>query len=197
MYGDNANIIIEAKDVWNYFTEHRKELIEDMITIAENTDFDVTIYLTNEDDLPYLMVESDNINSVQINIEDEESCGSIVQEAYKQYLTENILSIIAAEQEAEEDIELIIEEREGDIDGFILRLLEDLFGDDEQIIYSEEVDDIVEDCKEHFLEYLYRKHNLSVYRPMELEDDEGVFFEEYPYEYMNFEPNPLYENDKD
>lgn len=197
MYGDNANIIIEAKDVWNYFTEHRKELIEDMITIAENTDFDVTIYLTNEDDLPYLMVESDNINSVQINIEDEESCGSIVQEAYKQYLTENILSIIAAEQEAEEDVELIIEEREGDIDGFILRLLEDLFGDDEQIIYSEEVDDIVEDCKEHFLEYLYRKHNLSVYRPMELEDDEGVFFEEYPYEYMNFEPNPLYENDKD
>ena len=197
MYGDNANIIIEAKDVWNYFTEHRKELIEDMITIAENTDFDVTIYLTNEDDLPYLMVESDNINSVQINIEDEESCGSIVQEAYKQYLTENILSIIAAEQEAEEDVELIIEEREGDIDGFILRLLEDLFGDDEPIIYSEEVDDIVEDCKEHFLEYLYRKHNLSVYRPMELEDDEGVFFEEYPYEYMNFEPNPLYENDKD
>ena len=197
MYGDNANIIIEAKDVWNYFTEHRKELIEDMITIAENTDFDVTIYLTNEDDLPYLMVESDNINSVQINIEDEESCGSIVQEAYKQYLTENILSIIAAEQEAEEDIELIIEEREGDIDGFILRLLEDLFGDDEPTIYSEEVDDIVEDCKEHFLEYLYRKHNLSVYRPMELEDDEGVFFEEYPYEYMNFEPNPLYEKDED
>lgn len=197
MYGDNANIIIDAKDVWNYFTEHRKELVEDMITIAENTDFDVTIYLTNEDDLPYLMVESDNINSVQINIEDEESCGSIVQEAYKQYLTENILSIIAAEQEAEEDVELIIAEREGDIDGFILRLLEDLFGDDEPIIYSEEVDDIVEDCKEHFLEYLYRKHNLSVYRPMELEDDEGVFFEEYPYEYMNFEPNPLYENDKD
>lgn len=197
MYGDNANIIIDAKDVWNYFTEHRKELVEDMITIAENTDFDVTIYLTNEDDLPYLMVESDNINSVQINIENEESCGSIVQEAYKQYLTENILSIIAAEQEAEEDVELIIEEREGDIDGFILRLLEDLFGDDEPIIYSEEVDDIVEDCKEHFLEYLYRKHNLSVYRPMELEDDEGVFFEEYPYEYMNFEPNPLYENDKD
>lgn len=197
MYGDNADILIEAKDVWNYFTEHRKELLEDMIAIAENTDFDVTIYLTNEDDLPYLIVESDNINSVQINIEDEESCGSIVQEAYKQYLTENILSIIAAEQEAEEDIELIIEEREGDIDGFILRLLEDLFGDDEQIIYSEEVDDIVEDCKEHFLEYLYRKHNLSVYRPMELEDDEGVFFEEYPYEYMNFEPNPLYEKDED
>ena len=53
---------------------------------------------------------------------------------------------------------------------------------------------MVEDVKEHLLEYFYRKHGLSVYRPMELEDDEGVFIEDYPYECMEFDPNPMYDD---
>ena len=53
--------------------------------------------------------------------------------------------------------------------------------------------EVIEECKEHFLEYLYRKFGLTIRRPMVLEDEEGEdFFEEYPYECMIFEDIPLY-----
>lgn len=196
MYSTDANIITEAKDIWDFFQNSRAELLHDMVTVAENDDFDVIIYLTNNDGKPCLMIESSNVQSAEFIIEDEASCEATVNEVYDTYLTDKIIEVIA-EEEMEADLELedAMAEREADIDSFILRLLEDLFSD-EPIIYSDLIDDVVQDCKEHFLEYLYRKHGLSVYRPMELEDDEGEFVEDYPYECMEFEPNPMYDDFK-
>lgn len=194
MYSANANIIVEAKDIWDYFQNGRAELLHDMVTVAENDDFDVIIYLTNNDGKPCLMIESSNVQSTEFIIEDEASCEATVSEVYDTYLTDKIIEVIAEEEmEADLELEATMEEREADITSFFERLIEDLFPD-EPIIYSDLMADLVEDCKEHLLEWFYRKHGLSVYRPMELEDDEGVFVEDYPYECMEFEPNPMYDD---
>ena len=194
MYSANANIIVEAQDIWAYFKEHRAELLHDMVTVAENDDFDVIIYLTNDGGKPCLMIESSNVQSTEFSIEDESSCELTVTEVYDTYLTDKIIEVIAEEEmEADLELEATMEEREADITSFFERLIEDLFPD-EPILYTDLMSDLVEDCKEHMLEWLYRKHGMSVYRPMELEDEDGVFTEDYPYEFMEFEPNPMYDD---
>ena len=87
-----------------------------------------------------------------------------------------------------------IDEREAEIYeavvSFLSTILEtdiDSFVDDADLIY--------EDCAEHFLEYLSRKWGFEIRRPMYLEDENGEeFYEEYPYECMEFEDedNPIY-----
>lgn len=194
-----ANIIVTPGELWDYFEKHSASLVKKMEPVAECSEYDVVIYLSNEDGLPSLMIESNNVESTEFHIEDKESCEATTQMVYDTYLTDQIVVVMMEEAERNNDdlseLELqdMMAEREADIDGFFTRLLEDLFAD-EPVVYSDLMADVVEDCKEHLLEYLYRKHGLSVYRPMELEDDEGVFVEDYPYELMEFEPNPMYDD---
>ena len=99
-------------------------------------------------------------------------------------------------KEAEEIIEAYIgnsdEELEIEAREFELSEATEIFVS--SVVSDIEVDpEVIEDCKEHFLEYMYRKFGLSIHRPMVLEDEEGEeFFEEYPYECMEFEDAPLY-----
>lgn len=104
-------------------------------------------------------------------------------------------------EEAEEDeltdleIEDMISERESELDCAVWELLETVL----QGVYCddccEDFDDMLDDLKEHFLEYMARKHDLPVYRPMILEYDDGTEeLSEYPYEEMEFDDpdNPIY-----
>ena len=191
---NESDVLISPENIWAYFEKHREELKKKSETVAQNDDFDVLICLGVENDLPILTVESSNVDSVEFIIEDKESCAETVTGVYELYLTDQIISVILDETD-ELELEDRIAEREADIDSFVRRFLEDLF-EDEPILYSETMDDVVEDCKEHFLEYLYRKHKLSAYRPMELEDDEGVFVEDHPYECFEYEPCSLYDEKK-
>lgn len=194
-----VNIIVPPEKLWDYFQEHRASLAKTMELVAENDDYDVILYLSEENGLPTLMVESSNIESIEYHITGEEDCAITAEMVYDLYLTDQIMTVMMEEAEGYNDdmsqleAEDVIAEREADIDGFFTRLIEDLFPD-EPILYTDLMDDLVDDCKEHMLEYLYRKHGLSVYRPMELEDDEGIFIEEYPYECMEFAPNPMYDD---
>ena len=88
-----------------------------------------------------------------------------------------------------------IEEREMELDIAVSEFISAVLGGD-AYLDSEDYDDIIEDCKDHFLEYLARKHGLDIFRPMVLEDEDGEdFYEEYPYECMEFddEDNPIYQ----
>lgn len=190
MSASDTTIFVKPDDIWKYFQDNREKLKTTMIAVAQSDLYDVTIYLSDDSGLPTLIIESSNVESEEFSITDEESCMTTASMVYDLYLTEQIVTVMMQESENSE-----MEEREADIDGFILRLLEDLLSDD-PILYSDLIESVVQDCKEHFLEYLYRKHGLSVYRPMELEDDEGVFVEDYPYECMEFDPNPLYDDKK-
>ena len=89
----------------------------------------------------------------------------------------------------EEEHELEIEEWEDMLDDNVDRFISSVVDDEGYDI------DIIRECKEHFLEYLYRKFGFQIRRPMILEDEDGKdFYEEYPYECMVFEDedNPIY-----
>lgn len=194
MYTKNSTQTLKPHEVWDYFIKHKEELESSMEPIAENGDFDVVIYLTNEKGSPALFIESSNFDSTDVYIEnDEESCLIAIQDAYKTYLTDEVVNVIMESVEADREDD--IEDRESDLTSITTRFIEDILGES-PILYSDLIEDVIEDCKEHFLEYMYRKHHLDIYRPMELEDDDGVFFEEYPYEYIEFSDAPLYNNTK-
>lgn len=198
MYSSKAKIFVPPKDLWEYFDKNRLHLLSVMEPIAQNSDFDVIIYISNDRGLPLLTIESSNVDSVGFPIESKNTCEATASKVYELYLTEQIVSVMMEEIESETeelDIEDVIAEREADIDSFFERLIDDLFGvasGCDTVVNQ----DVINDCKEHLLEYLYRKHGLSVYRPMELEDDDGVFVEDYPYECMDFEPCSLYDEAK-
>lgn len=83
-----------------------------------------------------------------------------------------------------------IEQREQEltdiIDDLLYMILEDDFY---SVVGCEAYNAIVDDLKEHLLEYLWRKHGISVRRPMELIDKESgrIFYDEYPYECMVYD----------
>lgn len=200
MSATNMKIIIPATELWVYFEKNRHSLIQNMAIAAQNDDYDVTIYLSNQDGLPCLTIESSNLETEEYVIEDKDDSSEIAEMVYELYLTDKVVSVMMDSFDDDDEVveltpEELMDEREADIDSFVSRFLEDLLPDN-PIVYSDLIEDVIADCKEHFLEYLYRKHNLSVYRPMELEDDEGVFVEDYPYECMEFEPCSLYDEKK-
>lgn len=61
-----VHIHIPADAVWGFFQESRKRLNKEMVLIAENTDTEYAVYLTEENDLPVLAVaKGDRKNRVQ------------------------------------------------------------------------------------------------------------------------------------
>lgn len=182
------NVIVKPSEVWAYFQNHKGELGTQMNLLAEANEGKIGIYLTERDGDPAFVVEDcDEVIDEDITTNPAD-CEETAEIFYAQYLGYDELDM-----SADSDIEKeIIEEREDEITVLFQNLLFDLLVDtaDEDII-----NDIVEDVKEHTLEYIARKHNLPIYRPMYLEDEDGVdFFSEYPYEEMIFEDfNPIYE----
>lgn len=182
------NVIVKPSEVWRYYHAHKSELDTHMLLIAEGNEGQIGIYITKRDGYPCLTVEDCDDVIDEYTVVSEVNCEEAATELYSEYLAYE-----ETDGSADSDIEKeIIEEREDEITVLFQNLLFDLLVDtaDEDII-----NDIVEDVKEHTLEYIARKHNLPIYRPMYLEDEDGVdFFSEYPYEEMIFEDfNPIYE----
>lgn len=200
----------EASDVWDYFQKQKEQLQTHMEIIAENPEFDVVIYLTAESRgsysdgkemvLPNIIVYIDGNESYEEAAVNEDDCSQTAKRIYYEYLTdERLINRIIEEDmasEDEDDRQQQIDEREEDIDTAVSNFLQEILIDPlEDIVGSDDADEIYEDVKEHILEYLYRKWDLDIYRPMFLEDEDGEeFFEEYPYGSMEFddEDNPLY-----
>lgn len=192
------NIIIKTSDVWSYFNRNRAELETTMMVIAENPEYGVIIYLSSEDDLPMFTVTADGYTCKEETAVSANKCREIAQRLYEEYLTEKFLNLELFNSDYDEsllDIEDRISERELELDDVISLLISTAIDEDYDILGSD-LDDICEDIKDHILEYMARKHGLAVRRPMILEDENGEeFFEEYPYEYMEFdnEDNPIYQ----
>ena len=99
------------------------------------------------------------------------------------------------EEYDEDDLaQVLIDEREDEIDAAVDDFLAVILQTN-GYEYDSAIDEIHDDAKEHFIEYLARKFKFEIYRPMYLEDENGEdFFEEYPYGCMEFEDeaNPIY-----
>lgn len=189
-------ITVDASEVWDYFQKHKAELEKSEHTIAENEEYGVEISITNEEGLPCFMVTADGYQYAEERAVSANDCKETVETLYENFLTEKFVD--GAEDESRLDQEDMIAERELELDDAFTMLLDTLIEDDLGLFFGAEEDEILEDIKDHTLEYLYRKHGISVRRPMVLEDEENGedFFEEYPYDSMVFEDedNPLYKD---
>lgn len=188
-------IVIDSALVWDYFLENKKELESYIHKIASSTIFGTEIYITNTDGHPCFMVTQDEYTILEQEVHSKEECSATARELYDDYLTDRVVTILSGVSDGVDEDELtameiedIIDEREGILDAaamsFVLTVTDDNFVD----VTGEEFDALIDDLKEHFLEYLYKKHGISVYRPMYLEFEDGtVELSEYPYEEMDFE----------
>lgn len=180
-------IYIQPADVWEYYQEHEKELCSSMKIIAERNDFGVEIFLTQTSCLPCVMVTIDNEEATAEVVRNEKECAEIVSEFYDEYLSDDFLSELISDSDdytIPEQLDLI-DEREAELDEAVYMLLDTFI----QITqFDGNADDLCDDIKEHLCEYLFREHNISVYRPMYLECEDGTDeFSEFPYDEMEFE----------
>lgn len=176
-------VIVGAAEVWGHFQENKDPALYELI--AEEPEYGIEIWLINNYGFPEFIVTADDIEICDEQVFDQMECEEIVSLLYNDYLTSNVISAVNNTHDEPERLspEEEIELREDDLDDAFYKLMDVLADRDEH--YS---DNIIEDLKEHVLEYLYREHGISVYRPMYLEDEDGEeFFEEYPYECMVFD----------
>jgi hypothetical protein len=160
--------------------------------IAKDVHTGITIYAVPEDCAfksltIYILCDGNVICEEEVLSADE--CEARLTEIYELYLASGGYDDTSPEQER-------IDEREEELDQATIDFLSVAIGEDFNNYDADTFGEIIEDCKEHFLEYLARKHSINVYRPMFLEDTETGedYFTETPYEDMVFEDedNPIY-----
>lgn len=176
------NVLVRPFDVWAYFHAHKSEFTNDMQLIASTSDGSIGIYLTEDNGSPLFIVEeADDV------IDEDEAitkvdCEETAERLYEEYLDPTEDDDISDITDRLKDD--IIEKREDELNDYFQNLIMDILGSE----YSEDnVEDIAEDIKERVLEYMARRYGVKLYRPMWLEDADGEFFSEYPYEEMVFD----------
>lgn len=193
-------VIVTPSKLWDYLKEQDKKgkLDTTMFKIATNDEFGIDIYASKDNDSYYIVVEADGNEVDKEYVFDDNDAEATCKRFYAVYLTEKAVDILAGMTAIYEDdgygAQDEIYSRELRLSDCVSTFISDVL-DGNAFLEYDTFDEIVEDCKEHFLEYLARKHGLDIYRPMILEDEDGKeFFEEYPYEYMVFddEDNPIY-----
>lgn len=194
----SGKILVEASEVWNYFYKNEDSIKSSMRMIALNEDYGIEIYLTDNYGLPSIIVTADDVQVCEKGILMSGDCERCVKEIYEDYLTGKKLM----EAEIEDDYDLItrveeedmIFDRESELDSAIEEFVSVVL-DGYVDVLSGSFTELCDDLKEHFLEYMARKHDLPIRRPMYLEYEGGIEeFEEFPYEHMEFEDenNPVY-----
>ena len=200
-----ANIIIKPSETKEYFFNHANTLVKESHKIAYDKDTGIEVYLTSENDFPLLSVVSDDSTIYEMEVSEMAALPKIVEVIYDKYLTSKVFGVISGEDEepdAEEgdyDFDEIIDERELKLDIAIEEFFYAVLEISDLDLTDKSICEAIDDCKEHFLEYMARKHNFEIYRPMfiEYDNEDGTTteeYEEYPYGCLEFEDedNPIY-----
>lgn len=192
------HIYVPAEDVWDYYEDNLHDLKKSMHKIAENTDYGVTVYLSDDTGFPDVIIDADGETVYQDFIASPKECEEMMTKIYENFLSAKAIETLAniditCDDDGPEpeiplfDLDDEIEEREIEIENALWVFLDTVLGNN-AALEMVDTDETFTDIKEHFLEYLARKHGLPVHRPMFLADEDGVeFYEEYPYEYMIFD----------
>lgn len=182
----SKRIYVEPECVWEYFKQNEKDIDNSMVVIAENTKYGVEVYISKRGLCPELLValDTEEIDS-QVCIGEEE-CADIARYFYEEYLSDESAGVLLGDFEdtSPSDEAMMIDDRELEIDDAVYALLYTLLGD-EGIEYGY-IDDLCEDLKDRMCSFLYTDYDISIYRPMYLETEDGTNeFYEYPYPEMD------------
>lgn len=191
-------ILVEPEDMYEFFQEHRPELSEDSILVATEEKYGIEIFLEAQGGHPALSVMiEDNPEYTEMCV-GEPDLRYTASRIYDDYLYNYVNNYACMSIEKEEEKEPIAGEeiyaRELDLEDATCAFLEVAL-ENSGISSISLTDDEVSDIMNHFLEYIARRHEIDIYRPMFLEtEDGGVDFEEFPYELIDFEDegNPVY-----
>lgn len=192
-------ITTKPEDVWKMYLDGGHDFKNYYHEIAKNDEYGVIVYLSEDSKgAAAIYVEADGVMVYSENVNNA-NCEKTVTDIYDKYLTSRAIETLSDMSETDSAIlneEDAIAEREEELDTLVYDFVMSVLGED---VYFDEkkydVDNMFEDIKDHFLEYLARKYELQIYRPMFLEDEDGKeSFENYPYECMEFEDedNPIY-----
>lgn len=176
-----AKIIVNATAVWDYCIDHEEELRNSFALIASNLEYGIEIFLTLEEDTPYITVCADDNEVYSEEVFTPSDCDSTVTEIYDRFLTDCVVDFFAELDDGGVNEKLdMIAERELDLDEAVLAMFTTFAENFVDLV--QDADKVVEDMKDYIAEYLYNEHGLSIYRPMFLEDEDGnEEFTEFPY----------------
>lgn len=189
------DVHVPADEVWSFFQKNIDRLSEEMVAIAENTDTEYAVYLTEDYGHPtFFVCKGDLPPEYEEGAINPKDCEQTVKKCYAQYLfpvqvkTPNSYPF---QEDDEESTSLqathdLVYEREDELRlalcDFLQVVLMDLEeGADIESYYGPGV---IDEILDYFLEYLGFEQKLPVYRPMFITDDETgkEVYTEYPYD---------------
>lgn len=190
------DIILQPYECWDYAMENEDELLTENHIIATEYDYGVEILISVHDHLPAFEVYADDDLIYSTFAFNKDDCMDVVEELYNDYL-DDFLSTVTLSQFKNEEEQIdeereAIETQESAIDLAVEDFLNVICEGFDSMLFT---DVQLENIKDHFCEYVARKFNVKVYRPMYLTDSHGDdFYVDYPYGNMIFEDegNPIY-----
>lgn len=187
------DIMIDSSELWDYCEENEDTLLTAQHMIAENPDYGMSVWITCESGSPEIIVESDDIEIYREEILNEKDAKRTADRIYEEYLSIKAIETVTEVEDdgtvyvddEDEDNQVLINEREDDLDAAVMEFVNIV---SDTGCYNIK-DEVLDDLKERFLEYMHKTWGIGIYRPMYLEDvDTGEeYFTEYPYEDMVFD----------
>ena len=208
----SATIHLKPKEVWSFFEENETRLSKEMVAIAENRATEYFVYLTEEGGLPKLYVYKGDVAIYGDWAASEVDCVETTKDIYTKYLfpimmysddfplneeEELFMQEIMEEVDAPapcQEMDDAIYERADELHFATRDFLEILFsceGDLEEYCGGEEprLMEMIEDFLDTICLQFKEKHNISIYRPMWISDEETgeELFVEFPYDELEDE----------
>ena len=198
-----VKVYIATGKIWDHYWKNITTLFDNEHLVAENKDTGVSLYLTRENAMPNLIIyDKDNQPRIYREIHSREECNAIAVSLITMYLVgvikgeePKVINLPAPkieeqnepepdEDDEEQNILDTIYEREDEL----LKAVGDMLA---TVLLEDDYTAVVEGYTEKFigtvvddlLQYLFDEHNISVYRPTLIEDEDGGpdILAEYPY----------------
>ena len=194
-----TRVYVQPCDLWGYFEDNFEALCCEFEIAAENQDVDIYICFGADEDDRTLYIQAwigDDLDD-EITVETDVAAEAALAEMYRRYLSDDAYDDDEYKDDnytlTPKDIAIERERELNDALEDFIRVVSPT--DATKMMTSTEGDKAFKDIKEHFLEYLYRKHKVNIFRPMLMDYGDGCpEYEEYPYDNMEFddETNPIY-----
>ena len=189
-----VKIHIQPHEIWGFFDKNIKRLSDEMVAIAENTETEYAVYLTEEDGYPLFVVcHGDDDAEYDESAISPKDCENTAQRCFTKFLypvtvTSGKYVIPFDEDDDTEPTKMEMEDTIYEREDELLYAM----GDFLQTVLRDGVDgtdvvdtlglDIVNDILDTTLQYIAETYDLPVYRPTFVTDENGnEEYTEYPY----------------
>ena len=209
-------IHIQPVELWTYYEENRLRLCNELVEIASNEDTKTSVYVTDEDNHPYLYVYRDDKKIFESQCWTQYVAERNLREIYASYLaplkivggsaTKEEETEVPDDEDEDEDVDTppfddlaamteeewdtYCDEREGVIHDAVLALIDTLTEDETSSLeLSSEDDDSFNTVVDKIVEYLAIKCGFRIRRPMEIVDEDSgeLVRSDYPYPYEDYD----------